>query len=150
MPKSAGNSSLEAIWGDLTPPQKKYVVAYQRHTSKADAAKEIGRSASTIYSWPDKVDHAAELFSDATAELAMQELEEALVEAAMVKTQEVRRPGSTQENQQDAATDIMDRVMGKPTQKQEVDMQGEVEVESDSLDDAIDQLTAAAEQFGDE
>lgn len=127
MNDNAENSSLDEIWGDLTPPQKKYVVAYQRHTSKADAAQEIGRSASTIYSWPDRVDTAAELFSDATAELAMQELEEALVEAAMVKTQEVRNPGSTEGSQQEAASDVLDRVMGKPTQKQDIDMDATIE-----------------------
>jgi len=148
MPDSVENGSLSEIWEQLTPSQKKFVVAYQRHTSKADAAEEVGLAAQTVYNWPGRVDRAAELFSDATAELAMQELEEALIEAAMVKTQEVRDPGSTQESQQDAASDIMDRVMGRPTQRQEVDMDAEVDVESETLDDAVDALAEAAEQFG--
>jgi phage terminase small subunit len=143
----AENRSLSDIWEQLTPSQKKFVVAYQRHVSKADAAEEVGLAASTVYSWPDRVDRAAELFSDATAELAMQELEEALVEAAMVKTQEVRDPGSTEESQQDAATDVLDRVMGRPTQKQDVDMDAEVDVESSDLDDAIDALAKVSNDF---
>ena len=121
------DSSLDEIWEELTPSQKRFVVAYQRHTSKADAAAEVGLAAQTVYNWPDKVDRAAELFYEQTAALAMQELEEALVEAAMVKTQEVRRPGSTQESQQSAASDVLDRVMGKPTQKQDIDMDATIE-----------------------
>lgn len=121
------NSSLDELWEELTPSQKKFVAAYQRHTSKAAAAEEVGLAAQTVYNWPEKVNRAAELFSDATAELAMQELEEALVEAAMVKTQEVRDPGSTQESQQDAATDVMDRVMGKPTQDINQDIDATIE-----------------------
>lgn len=121
------NSSLDELWPELTPSQKKFVVAFQRHTSKADAAEEVGLAAQTVYNWPDKVNKAAELFSDATASLAMQELEEALVEAAMVKTQEIRDPGSTKERQQSAASDVMDRVMGKPTQKQDIDMDATIE-----------------------
>ena len=121
------NSSLSDLWEDLTPSQKKFVVDFQRHTSKADAAEEIGLAAQTVYNWPEKVNAAAEMFSDATAELAMQELEEALVEAAMVKTQEIRDPGSTQGTQQEAASDVLDRVMGKPTQKQDIDMDATIE-----------------------
>ncbi|MCS3827429.1 hypothetical protein GGP85_002899 [Salinibacter ruber] len=127
MNDSAENSSLAEIWEELTPSQKRFVVAYQRHTSKADAAAEVGLAASTVYSWPDKVDHAAEMFYEETAALAMQELEEALVEAAMVKTQEVRDPGSTEGSQQEAASDVLDRVMGKPTQKQDIDMDATIE-----------------------
>mgnify|MGYP006280510991 CR=1 FL=1 len=127
MSDSVEKGSLSDLWEELTPSQKKFVVAYQRHTSKADAAKEVGLAAQTVYNWPAKVNEAAEMFSDATAQLAMQELEEALVEAAMVKTQEVRNPGSTQESQQDAASDIMDRVMGKPTQHQDIDMDATIE-----------------------
>lgn len=121
------SSDLADLWEELTPSQKKFVVAYQRHTSKADAAKEVGLAPQTTYNWPDYVNEAAELFSDATAELAMQELEEALVEAAMVKTQEVRRPGSTRESQQDAASDVMDRVMGRPTQDINQDIDASIE-----------------------
>lgn len=133
------DSSLDEIWEELTPSQKRFVVAYQRHTSKADAAAEINLAAQTVYNWPDKVDRAAELFYEQTAALAMQELEEALVEAAMVKTQEVRQPGTTQESQQSAASDVLDRVMGKPTQKQDIDMDATVEgVDVQILNDGPD------------
>ncbi len=127
MSDSVENGSLDEIWEELTPSQKKFVVAYQRHTSKADAAEEIGLAAQTVYNWPGKVDKVAEMFSDATAQLAMQELEEALVEAAMVKTQEVRNPGSTDGSQQEAASDVLDRVMGKPSQHIDQDIDATIE-----------------------
>lgn len=119
---------LQEIWSDLRPKQKQWVAAMQQAGTMGEAAKEVGLKPGTIYQWPEKVRvRAVNLYADATAELAMQELEEALTEAAMVKTKEVRNPGSTERSQQAAASDIMDRVMGKPTQKQDIDMDARIE-----------------------
>lgn len=138
------NSALASLWNRLTPVQKRYCVVMQHAASKKAAAEEIGIPVGTVYHWPSYVDDAVQLLQDHAVEAAMAELQGALVEAAMVKTREIREPGTTGKAQQDAATEIIDRIVGKPTQRQEVQHEGGLQVESESLASVMEALKKRA------
>ena len=118
--------TLREVWPKLTDTQKRWVAAYQKTESIAAAAREAGCAPQTAYNWGDLPRIAAHLFADQVAHAAMIELEDAVVEAARIKVQEVRDPGTTQKTQQDAATEILDRVLGRPIQSSQVAMKGEL------------------------
>jgi transposase-like protein len=119
--------SIETLWPSLTATQKRYVTVAHRYETVADAAREIGVVPQTVYNWGPRVKAAVALFGDQVAQVALMELEDVLVEAAQVKVQEIRSPGSTKKLQQDAASEVLDRVLGRPLQSSQVAFKGEVE-----------------------
>ena len=118
--------TIESIWPKLTLNQKAFVVAAQRAESMAEAARNVGLVPQTVYNWGLKVRAAVRLFADQAAHIALLELEDAVIEAAQVKVQEIREPGSTKRSQQDAASEVLDRVLGRPIQSSQVALKGEV------------------------
>lgn len=122
-----GETSLEKVWPKLSLSQKRVVIAAQRVESLAEAARQVGIQPQTVYNWGATIKTAIHLFADQAARAAHMELEDAVVEAAQLKVQELREPGTTEKPQQDVASEILDRVLGKPVQSSQVAFKGEVE-----------------------
>lgn len=115
MPMDANDSLAR-----FTVEQRKWVIARLLTTSDAAAARAIRVHPSTVCKWPEKpeLDKAvADLLEDPKSQ-AMAILVNALAEAASVKVGGLR--SKKEEVRQVAAEQIMDRVMGKATQRQEV------------------------------
>lgn len=119
----ARKARLEAIWPQLTWNQKRYVAIAHQHPDKASAAKALRIKAQTMYRWPEIVDEAAELVMGDLIEIAKTELQGAVLKAVQIKIEGMDSKGKRL--QQDAATEIIDRVLGKPTQRQDITSNGE-------------------------
>lgn len=120
------SEQLAEIWGALTHNQRRFVVAMQESTTKRDAAESIGMTADAVYRWNGLVDKAIDLMSRDVRVSMFAVLESYGIKAAMLKAAAL---DSKNENvRQSASTEIMDRLLGKPTQRQETEHSGEVEV----------------------
>lgn len=111
-------STFSALWQQLDHNQRRYAVAMLDSKSKKEAAESIGIKPNTVYNWNDKVDIVIAFLQDQRRDAVMEILIQEAVKAAMVKVEglssfdEIRR--------QDAATEILDRILGRPTQRSEV------------------------------
>lgn len=106
--------SFAVLWAKLTPTQKRFAVAMQEHPSKKDAAQAIGISPNTAYNWNGEVDDAVAFMANNIALATLGILQANATKAAMVKAKGL---DSTNESvAQNAATEILDRNIGKPTQ----------------------------------
>lgn len=128
------NRAFEEVWEQLTPNQRRFVTKRRLHATKRETAEAIDMSPNTVYQWPDIVDTAIAMYEHNTLKAAQMELEEAVAEAAQVKVQEIREPGSTTKSQQEAAEEILDRVAGKATQKQIIDQTNTMQIEVEIVD----------------
>jgi hypothetical protein len=138
---------LAEIWKTLSEKQKQWILAYQTAGSKKAAAEAVGIRPQTAYSWGPEVDEACALYVDHAAEAALAELTQALAKAALGKVQEM--DSTDQVIAARARTEILDRGLGKPTQRQEVEVDGRFDVTSDRLDELTDELAARASGFAD-
>lgn len=109
------NGSLNGF----TIEQRKWIVARLLSTSDAAAARAVGVHPSTVCKWPEKgeLDRTVEaLLADPMAQ-ALTMILDAVPEAARVKIDGLR---SRKENvRQSSASEILDRVIGRPRQKME-------------------------------
>ena len=110
------NDSLSGF----TLEQRKWMIARLLTTSDAAAARAIKVHPSTVCRWPEKpeIDKALERLLEDPKGQVMVILMDALAEAAKVKVSGLR--SRREQVRQSAAEQIMDRVLGKSTQKQEV------------------------------
>lgn len=111
----SANDSLNGF----TIEQRKWIVARLLSTSDAAAARAVGVHPSTVCKWAEKpeLDETIEaLLADPMAQ-ALTMILDAVPEAAKVK---IAGLNSRKENvRQSSATEILDRVVGKPRQKME-------------------------------
>ena len=119
--------NVNGLLNGFSIEQRKWLIARLLTTSDAAAARAIGVHPSTVCRWPEKAElerAIAELLEDPQNQ-AIAIFLDALPKAARIK---VGGLGSRKEQiQQAAASEIVDRVMGKPTQKQEIET-GEVTI----------------------
>lgn len=113
---------FSAIWAQLNHNQRRYVVAMQESSTKREAAQAIDLEPDTVYRWPTLVDEAVELMALNIKDAAIDILANAAVKAAMIKVAGL--DSSNEKIRQDAATEILDRQLGKPLQKSEVAGEG--------------------------
>lgn len=110
-------SNANEILVNATPEQVKWV--YARLTAKTDkeAAKEAGVHPTTVSRWDtkDELDRAVFLLLQEPRQAALDILEASVIEAAKIKVEGLRKG-----LKQAAASEILDRVLGRPTQRQEV------------------------------
>jgi len=114
--------NLKADLDQLEDTRLDYVMERSRVNSDADAYRNCGISKSTFYSWDagerEKLNEIAQKLKRQSALRAMLILQEAAEEAALLKVAGLK---SRKENvAQACSTEIMDRTMGKPTQRQEI------------------------------
>lgn len=124
---------FDEIWEGLTVKQKKYVAARQAVSSKIDAARKIGVHSNTVYSYPDEVEEAVGLVAEMAVDSALRVLGDAVLEAAIGKAGEMEGQGAEASK---ARTEILDRVLGKATQRQEVSQETKHSFDESALKDA--------------
>jgi len=112
----------------LTDRERAYVVARARVLDVAEAVGLAGISRTTYYKWSKKrrayLDGLARDYKCNAAARAIEILEENAEEAARVKTKGLK---SRRENiQQAAASDILDRILGKAMQRVKQDIKADV------------------------
>lgn len=90
----------------------------QDSPTKKDAAEAIGLEPNTVYSWPKIVDDAVERFADDVEAAALDIILANAGKAAMVKAAGL--DSGDERTRQQVASEILDRVLGKPTQRQEL------------------------------
>ena len=115
---------LDEIKQQLSPDQLRYI--YERVTTRTDAeaARNVGLSPETVYNWPEKrlVQEAVRLMVDDGLQASLDILRRNLARAARVK---VAGLDSRKEAiKQAAATEILDRFHGKPTQQSNINVSG--------------------------
>lgn len=113
---------LRKILRGLTPQQLRFVAVRPHCNSDAEAAIEAGISPSTVWRWPQRVHAAVRLMSGDGMIASHELLRSALPKAAMRKIDAL--DSLDERIQQAAATEILDRFHGKPTQKNEVSAPG--------------------------
>lgn len=102
------------LWGKLTPPQKRFAIAMQEWPTIKEAAEAIGISPNTAYNWNREVKEAVDFMTNNIALATLGILQANATKAAMVKAKGL---DSVDERiAQGAATEIIDRNIGKVTQ----------------------------------
>lgn len=114
---SISDADFRGLWQGLTHNQKRFAVAMLGATTKKDAALAIGIEPDTVYRWNGEIDQAVEYMQGQAKDAAIEIITNNTVKAAMVK---VAGLDSYDEKQrQDAASEVLDRSLGRPTQRQE-------------------------------
>lgn len=139
------DQDLADVLATLSESQLRYVQARVTLPTDADAARAIGLTPGTVYNWPNKdiVNHAVELAQLDGVRIAQERLKRLLQDAVDAIADEVRgaRRGA---KRLDAAREVLDRVMGRPTQKvdQHTEHSGEVTVRQLDVDKLSDETLA--------
>lgn len=129
-----GVNEFADIWNSLTLTQRRFVVAMQEHPTKKDAAEAIGISPQTAYNWGGEVSAAVEFVRNHTAIAQLGIIIANGTKAAMVVGKLL--DSSDEAIRLRAAQDILDRNLGKATQRQEVENSGETRIVMDWGDHA--------------
>ncbi len=110
--------NFSQLWASLGTSQQKYAIARLHTGTDTEAAQEAGVKYDTVTHWKNKrdVDQVVRMMIANARDTAMGILETGLVEAAIVKLTGMRET-SDKRLAQEAASEIMDRVIGKPTQR---------------------------------
>jgi hypothetical protein len=106
------------IWQDLSHNQRRFVVQMTECGTKKEAAEIIGVNPHTVYNWDDDIDEAIALLMANAKDSAVDMLTSALARAVMVKLAGLE--SDDERVKQDAASEVIDRVLGKATQKQQI------------------------------
>jgi hypothetical protein len=106
------------IWNELTPTQRRFVVAMTEHPTKKEASNAIGISPNTAYNWPPVVDEAVSYAVNNVALATLGILQANAIKAAMVKTKGL--DSDDEKISQAVATEIIDRNLGKAIQRNEL------------------------------
>lgn len=116
-----GQESIDTfseLWNQLTPLQRRFVVSMQEYPTKKEAAVAIEISPNTVYNWPAIVDTVCDFMSNNIALATLGILQANATKAAMVKAAGL--DSDNEKIRQDVASEVLDRNLGKPTQRQEV------------------------------
>ncbi len=114
------------IWNSLSRIQRNYVVLAGDYVRKADAARAAGLKPGTVYSWPHIVEEAVGLLQLDLLSGAQEELRVAVARAAMVKIEGLDEADARL--RQSAASEILDRVLGKAKARGDAGPEGVSEV----------------------
>ena len=118
---NAGNveaSQFAEIWHKLTTNQRRFVVAMQEHPTKKEAAESIGVQPQTAYNWNGDVDAAVDFMRNNIALATLGIIQANATKAAMIKAAGL--DSGDEKIRQDVATEILDRNLGRSTQRQEL------------------------------
>lgn len=143
--QSIEKSTFSALWQQLDHNQRRFAVAMLDSKSKKEAAESIDIKPNTVYSWNGEVDAVVAYLQKRQREAVMEILTQEAVKAAMVKVAGL--DSSDEIRRQDAATEILDRVLGRPTQRSEFSgPDGKaIEIHDDRFDAALAKIYGEAE-----
>ena len=105
-------------WANLNRNQRRFVIAMLDSATKKEAAEAIGIMPDTAYHWNGDVDAIIAAIEADRQAAALGILANQAPMAAMVKVSGLE--SGSESVRQAAATEILDRVLGKPTQRSEV------------------------------
>lgn len=136
--------NINRLLENATPEQVKWVLARLVTKTDGEAAKEIGMHPSTISRWPNKadLDQAVALYLRQPIDAALSILHEAAVDAAVIKVSGLKSKKDT--IRQSAATEILDRNIGKPKQTQEVEGSLQVRHVAELTDEQLARIAAGS------
>ena len=86
--------------------------------TKKEAAESVGIKPNTTYGWNGVVDEVVAIMRTHSAGTALAILENEVPKAAMIKA--LGLDSDSERIRQDSASEILDRNLGKPTQRQEL------------------------------
>uniref|UniRef100_A0A6M3J661 Uncharacterized protein n=1 Tax=viral metagenome TaxID=1070528 RepID=A0A6M3J661_9ZZZZ len=118
--KSISDADFRRLWQQLTHNQRRFAVAMLDYPSKKEAALAVQIEPNTAYKWNSHVDDVVKFLLDRAAESAFDILEGGVVKAAMLKLAGL--DSDDEKTRQGVATEVLDRILGRATQKQEVDV----------------------------
>lgn len=119
--ENSASSQLHSVCLRLTVDQLRFIIARLDCSTDKEAAESIGISPDTVSYWKRvgiPIDEAIKLLAMDGLVLAQEIIRRSVPEAAAVK-----RAGLKSEDErirQSVATELLDRGLGKPTQKQEI------------------------------
>jgi molybdenum-dependent DNA-binding transcriptional regulator ModE len=142
-PAPEGEDEFERLWGRLSVNQKKVAQEFLFTSSKAEAAREVGLSPTTVYSWPDYVWDASEMLVDRRAGGISEGMSALSPQAIEVLRRALDPDRDVSRVEAESAQYLLNQLEGKPTQKSEVEVEGGIDVsesDRDALDDALSHL----------
>ena len=133
-------SDLSTELAQLTDQRLDYVMARSKVNSDRKAIIESGINRNTFYSWPveerDRLNELAQRIKREAATRALMVIQDAAEEAARVKVSGLK--SRNEHVKQDSATEILDRVVGKATNKTELTGKDGGAIKQEvTLDDAV-------------
>lgn len=141
---------LQTLLDQLQDKRLDYVMARSRVSSDRQAYTDAGISRQTFYCWPteerEMLNDIAQQLKRARALRALQILQDAAEEAAMVKVEGLR--SRNERVKQDVATEILDRNLGKPNQPVSSEVSGDITIGITPVDyrTAIATIATGSEQ----
>jgi hypothetical protein len=121
MPDTAeviSSKRFQEIWQKMNHNMRRYAVARLEYSQKKEAAVSVGITAETVYRWPDFVEEAVAYLLLEARNSAMDILESGVVRAAMLKLEGMEVDDD--DLQQKIASEVLDRVLGRATQRTEL------------------------------
>jgi hypothetical protein len=146
LPADDPDARFEALWERLNDNQRRYVLARQTHRHKAYAAEHVGLHRDTAYKWPAYVEEAVDLMQTLQKDSIKQGLA-SMSHKAIVQLERLLE-SEDPKTQLKAVQEVLNRLKGKPIQRQEVEHSGGVDVGGADLDGALAQLTDRAARLG--
>lgn len=132
---------FEELWGQLKPIQKKFVQAFLFKSTKADAAREVGISPSTVYGWDTELlDEVTDLLLDKRKNGLEEGIAALSPQAIDVLRRALNPDAEVSRVEAESAQYVVNRLEGKPTQKKEVEMDGGIDLDAsdeEALEDAL-------------
>ena len=121
---AATTTRLDEIKAQLSSDQLAFLAERVLCRTDKEAAEALGFGYSTVLSWPEKrmINEAVNLILEDSLDLARDLLKRNLVRAAKVKVKGLESKKAA--IAQGAATEILDRFLGKPTQQSNVNVSG--------------------------
>ena len=112
------SEEFREVWQSLNHNQKRYVLARLDFPTKKEAAKAIDIEPNTVYRWGDEVEQAIDLLRNDISNAAIEIITQATAKAAIVKVDGL--DSCDEKVRQAAATEILDRNLGRPVQRNEL------------------------------
>ena len=119
--EKSSSDELAQVLARLSVDQIRFVVARQEFATDKESAEEIGIKPDTVYQWKHRgvpIDDTVRLMALDGVLVASELLRRNLAKAAAIKVAGL--DSENEKTRQDVSTEIMDRQMGKPTQRQEI------------------------------
>jgi len=143
VPGSSEDRIFEELWASLSNNQKKAAQQFLFEASIADTARAIGLEPRTLYSWDNDWRRAAEMLLDRRKDGIEQGIGALSPDAINILRKAVATEEEITRVEKESATYILDRIAGKPTQKQTIQHEGGIDVpdsEAQELDSLLSHL----------
>lgn len=123
--EKSSSDELGQVLERLSTDQIRFVVARQEYSTDKEAAQQIGVKPNTVYTWKHKgapIDEAVRLMACDGIVVARTILKRNLAKAAAVKVAGL--DSGDERIRQGVSTEVLDRELGRPTQRQEITGEG--------------------------